>query len=125
MKDLIKAGEVNGQVVIQGTTANLTRGQIALLALMKKKVEEGGVISQDDVTDIYKTHVGKPGYWLRTDTEGWSQYLDHEPTIKEGWKYYPHSDWHFENRSKQWLRQNLGSLILKQKLVVIPIIEIE
>ena len=100
-------------VSIESSGRKLTDGQIALLALMKQKIEDGETITKAEIKDIYNTHV-------RT-TEGGRWWSD----TNNDWVYWEHSDYEVNLKSQQWFRLNLGSLILKAKLVVIPLIEIE
>ena len=40
-------------VAIESSKAKLTNGQLALLALMKKKIEANEVITRDEIKELY------------------------------------------------------------------------
>ena len=107
----------NNAAVFELGKTKLTDGQLALLVLIKKSVENKKPIEESEICELYEKHIlGTREYQASRynfDTEEWylvpSLYQDYEIKIK----------------AKQWLKLNLGALIIKAKLVVIPIIDID
>lgn len=89
----------NKAVLIEGKKIKLTNGELALMALMKKKIESNEVVMFDEIIEIYTKYVR-----LRNN----SHWIEYDET----------------NRAKQWFKVSLGNLVLKTKLVVIPVIEL-
>lgn len=96
----------------------LNDGELALLALMKKKLKTRTVVTHEDIIDIWENHVRctKKKYTL----------VDYDNTLDEyKWGYVDYQDYEILNKAKQWFYSALGRLICKQKLVVIPVIDID
>ena len=97
----------------------LTDGQLALLALMKKKIKSGKTITKQEIIDIYAFHVQRTPYQRYTI----QKYNKARQVFEYGLEDM--SDWSMEQYASQWLVQNLGRLILKEKLIAIPVKMIE
>jgi len=118
MSELI---QIKGRAVgIEQSKAKLTNGQLALLALMKRKIKANEVITKDDVKDIYVKHVQRNKHvdykFISTSKDGSSKYVTEKCVYTEAYNL---------TVSEQWFRINLGSLILKAKLIAIPVIDID
>ena len=90
----------------------LSDGELALLALMKKKIESEDVISHNDILRIYRKHI---------------QRFDKKETYiskKKGYGWRPYRVEEIDQMAKAWFKRCLGDLILKAKLVVIPVIDL-
>lgn len=89
-------------VKINTEKKKLTRGEMALLALMKKKIEDSDIIVLEEVIALYvdyvRTRKGEGGEWIGSTRD---------------------------QRAKVWFRSALGNLILKAKLIAIPVIDID
>lgn len=108
----------------------LTEGQKFLLNFIKEKCLKNEAINRDEVTRIYMhtqwglkfdaQRIKGKKYSHFCSIEKKSIYIDHIYTFDE-WKK---SGWPTpEGRAYQWFRSNLGTVVMKGKLVVIPIIE--
>lgn len=88
-------------VSIETKSIELTKGEEALLLLMKQKLESSQMIVYNEVHDLYINHV-------RTRKgEGGEHFMDTS-----------------DSRARNWFRRALGNLIIKAKLIAIPIIDI-
>jgi len=99
-----------------------TNAQSALLKKMNACIKSGKRLSYDDVRYIYLLHVVCQGdKKRRVDI-----YFDKNVVA---WKYWNRKDrpheWVIKERLLQWLRLNIGSMVLKNMLVAIPVIDID
>lgn len=96
----------------------LTVGQKKLLALMQNKISSNTPITLEDIKDTYYDAVNRNGYmnWHVWETGYRQRQISKEQFKLNCWS---------KEKSIQWFKSNLGACILKGKLLVIPIIEIE
>lgn len=117
MNDLTK--EPVKAISFSHTKKKLTDGELALLALMKKKIEQSESIRPDEVKAIYlqrvQLHAKMYDSHLRYDREN-SEWVS-------GQRDYTEDE--ITQKANQWFKSCLGNLILKEKLVVIPVIDID
>ena len=97
-------------------TTRLTDGEKALLVLIIKKVKSKNSLTIDEVSDIYQKHVAY-GRW----------YWDFSPDADLVWKNkrclgQNLSEEQLIKNTRQWFISNLGRLIIKGKLVAIPVL---
>jgi hypothetical protein len=101
---------------IENSAPKLTKGENALLKAIKKHLEEDSVLTKDECIEIYKEHVfsghQKVVSVYNIDTKKCENRLRE---VKDS-----------EHRvlALQWLRSSLGNLILKEKLLIIPVIDV-
>ena len=110
----------NKPITIAPKKTKLTPGQIALLSLMKKRIEANETISREDIFQIYRNHVQRcevkePQYkFWQTDDNG---------ERKLAWGTIQYSSNELNQYCKLWLERALGQLILQEKLIAIPVFE--
>lgn len=103
----------SNQVIISKTLkCGLTKGEHALFDLMKSKVEVNESIIIDDIIEIWTKNVQRQKTYSFHDFNGNLQ-------------VYKYGQEHIQQESKQWFKRSLGGLILKAKLVVLPVIDME
>lgn len=108
-------------VSFDGHSPRITKGQKNLLDLITSKLKEQKPITQDDISECYaKTFRNSEGKRYIYDY-GWEN-----GQYRSGarWVDYTKDHWHAKFNSHQWFKLNIGSCILKGKLVVIPVIEL-
>lgn len=101
-------------VTIENSRHHLTKGQEKLLALILDKYKKSEKILIEEVQPIYQiamTRKRNQG-WFR-DSEGKTHEWDNEYTPA-----------YLTDKATQWLLRNLGSLIKKEYLTVIPRIQL-
>jgi hypothetical protein len=108
-------------------TVKMTTGQTALLNLLKSKAESKEMISRKDIISFYIEHV-KGGDIYKS--YGSKPHPNPEYTYRVvDWDNFTLKRWsdqrNISSQALQWFRQNLGSCILKGKLLAIPVIEID
>ncbi len=94
---------------------NLTFGQKKLLKLLNDKIKSQEVIYSEDIQRLYMEVNCPDGTYKGMD------YRTGCHVTKEA-KF---GSWHIKSYSMQWFRNNLGSCILKGKLLAIPVIQID
>jgi hypothetical protein len=97
----------------------MTKGQQALYDLILDRIETGIPIELEDIQTLYVNTVCK-------DVRGGiPYYLNPWYSETNPVRSMPMSEWHIKTNATQWLSMTLGVLILKGKLTVMPIINIE
>lgn len=113
-----------------------TTPQIQLvIGLIKESIEKSKPITKDDIIDIYiqwrlttrnKLTLQKLSHTESRYNEYWKKFMDYgvyklyEVSAEEYAKSY-----HAGILARQWFKGNLASAIIRGKLLVIPVIEIE
>lgn len=122
------------QIVTQGQIERFTDGQVGLLALINDCVVKNKVCNFDDVVRVYcKTVCGtyhKEVYELEKlpGATFYSKKWLPSKKIDVYNEYKANSyEWTYRLRSrvKQWFISTIGILVLKGKLIVLPIIEVD
>ncbi len=103
----------------------LTPAQTALLKLMQEKIEAKIPIDSEDIVNIYIKEIKKKETYrqykyLYFDNKYGSIYSQTEYEIRTY-----RDDWDIKVISRQWFKLNIGSVIIKGRLLVVPIIEID
>lgn len=99
------------------TFNNLTRGQSLLMNLLKDAIEQKKPVTRDDIAECYIKSVAPSGsktMWVWDNGKYTHAFV---PLKKDSWSV--------KTKSIQWFKLNLGSCILKGKLLAIPVIEID
>lgn len=100
---------------------NLTEGQKLLLAMLKKHIEEGLPITKQDILDCYVKSVSNAdGTKTIRDwnfVHGEFVYFTKEVVYKDTYRARTYAN--------QWFKNNLAACIIKGKLLVVPVIELE
>jgi hypothetical protein len=97
---------------------NVTEGQRALLHLLHDRISNKMPITQEDIIDLYFDVCSKNGRTIRIRKGmNWNQVT----TAIEADKDHPEVRY----KARQWFMNNLGNCIIKGKLLVIPVIEID
>lgn len=93
------------------TDRKLTTGQKMLIELLSQKIKDKQPIKQRDIVDLYFKIFSKDGVWITV------------------YFYFKHdvdkNNYYAKAKALSWFKSNLGSCIIKGKLLAIPIIEIE
>lgn len=119
MVDIAKNSELN-PVNFDNSFNDLTKGQTLLLQLLVNKLETKTPITKEDIETCYIQSVSNNGikkiFTLESNGIGGYHYRNIDTDLK--------THWATKSKSLQWFKMNLGSCILKGKLLVIPVIEI-
>jgi|SRR5215217_2306675 len=113
------------QIQTYGQMAKLTRGQHVLLKTITHKVFNKQSMTWDDIVDAYCKGV-RDMYTGGNYRETTRMYEYNEVLIKDEYKKQSVC-WTYTLRGliKQWFLLTIGALVIKNQLVVIPLIEIE
>ena len=117
MTDVIKSSELSAASFID-IKDNLSYGQRNLLQLLKEKISSNTAITKSDIIDCYIKSCSKDGKTIR---------YRYNLSQKYGsivCRYFTKEDKEILRFAKSWFQNNLGACILKGKLLVIPIIDI-
>jgi hypothetical protein len=115
------------QVATTGQLVKFTKGQKGLLNTLKLCVESKKTLSWDIIVNCYYENVRK----TFDDYEYVGQFNDRH---RQSYTYdvldsYKKQDFHWtyqvRGRVKQWLLSTIGILVLKNQLLILPIINIE
>lgn len=116
MEEIIKLTQ-SSPVSFDKGFIGLTYGQRVLLEMLTRHLSEQKAITRENIEDCWIKAVaptdGNKKMWIYTDN-GYEHKLVH---LK--------SHYDTQSRALQWFKLNIGSVILKGKLLVIPVIEIE
>lgn len=93
----------------------MTRGQQALLVLLLQRIRDERPVTTQDVVGFYQYHVQRDS---RRET---FEFRDGEPKTV----FVPLDSEELKSRALDWLRRNLGALVVKGFLKVVPRFEIE
>lgn len=121
-------------IVIQNTTQavsfsgikdRLTLGQKNLIKLFVEKLKAQQPITKFDITKCYIDSL-----YPQRHVRKWNNYSDYDSVLKQwsGGYYIDVADEnkeHWQMAAMQWFKLNIGSCIIKGKIIAIPIIEIE
>jgi hypothetical protein len=117
-------------IVMTGQLPRLTKGQSALLKLIRECVYKTTPLSFDLIVDVYYYNVRKTFSlgegWHRTDPNDYrsgrySEYIKYD--ILECWKKQEKL-YYFRSQVRQWFMSNIGILVIKNQLVIIPTIDL-
>lgn len=102
----------------------LTPAQTEMLKLLKKCIEEKKILNRDVVLDFYIKHIKKSESYTLTHRWDWIDggYIRIKivPELHL-WK----EEYMIGYHAKTWFQRNLGAVIMKGKLLVIPIINLD
>ena len=109
----------NSIVPFEAPNIKLTEAQIQLLIFLKERIKSNLPINKDDILEFYLKYVKKK--------EG-------ENEAKQKWNgtewYYVtvyttfRSKWNIKTQAINWFKNNLGAVIIKGKILIIPTIEL-
>ncbi len=107
------------QLITQNQLVTLSKPQNGLLSLIIDAINNKNAITMHDIVDCYCKYI-RCNYYDPWDAES-KEYM-----IKEEFKKHSHV-WTYRLRSliKSWFVNTIGTLVLKGKLMVLPIIKIE
>lgn len=89
--------------------------------LLTKSIQECRPISRADIINTYADYIEKRcGYHYAEVWKGVGQGYKKEKITRDEFIML----WHIKSKSTQWFKTNLGSAILRGKLLVLPIIEL-
>lgn len=111
----MKIEKATGNAVQLMDMPGLTKGQKQLYKLICNCLKSGKEITKDDVVHIYENYVMQS-----------SQYHDYHFVNGER-EYFvcDKPEWHIKTQSMVWLFRNIGSLVLKGYLTVLPKFDFE
>ncbi len=104
--------------------AKLTIGQTNLLSLLIQSIKKNNIIKKNDISLLYCTSLSKDGQTIQ---------VKYFAGTKKGIEVYKYKTLPFaeaiqtayiRNNSIQWFKNNLGTCIIKGKILAIPVIEI-
>ncbi len=113
--ELITIGQPGG-LTIRSSYNPLTRGQEELLKYMGECIKKKKPMEIYDIAEIYRKYVVKVEHNGRYIYGAYVDWNSREIKLYKAGQ--------LEWSCKAWFRMNLGSLILKEKLIVIPVINI-
>jgi len=100
---------------------NITKAQRLILDLLHNKISENKPITRDEINSLYLQCTSNDGYkyfWRQGEVSpGVMKYGNFKTHIS---RINPD---HVRTQARQWFAINLGSCILKGKILAIPIIE--
>lgn len=105
---------------------NLTSAQKALLKLLQTKLTKKEVITKEDILTLYLLEVKgsetyrKYGTKPHPNPEYTHRITDYDNYTTHKWREV----YGIQNTAVNWFKNNLGSCIIKGKLLVIPVIEL-
>lgn len=121
-------------VSFEAQKPKITSSNKHILNLLKISLETKRVICREDIYNVYiDWRFGKGAlvpFWQSEFKWVYVDYLQRQEWRDQGKKVYlPRMEW-IEKRNYKacaiaWFKNNLGAVILKGKLIVLPIIEIE
>lgn len=130
------AKSINGGLAIDttGQLPSLTKAQKALLVLIRNCVEQQKPLSVDDMILLYYNNIRKTisigmDWYYPKDENGnskysYGRYARYETKdILECWKA-GEEIWRFRTTIRHWFVSNIGILVIKNQLVVVPTIEL-
>lgn len=125
---LQKINEINGlQIVGNNQLVKISKSQFAILNLINKCVEDKAPLTMDMIVKTYTSAV-KSIYSKPVSAWQGDRYTYSHSEKYDIYACYKRDDymWRYTLRPniKTWFTNNLGILIIKNKLIVIPIIEI-
>lgn len=107
----------------ESPSIRLTPQQSQLLIFLKDKVHSNSQITRDDILDFYLKNVKK--------SSGYKKHLQRYNHALGIWEYTGETEirlwkneWNIKIQAIQWFKNNLGSVILKGKILILPVIEI-
>lgn len=98
----------------------LSKSELAIYELMTKRISEKQPITTDDIMDTYFDTISVDNKILIRWNLGSYMYGG-----KTGHAYLERGDSRLKQKALTWFKQNLAGCIIKGKLLVIPIIEID
>lgn len=117
-------------IVTTGQLPKLTKGQFALLKVIRECVYKTTPLSFDLIVEVYYYNVRKSFSlgegWHRTNPDDWNsgrytEYVKYD--ILECWKKQDKL-YYFKNSIRTWFVSNIGILVIKNQLVIIPTIDL-
>lgn len=113
------------QIQTYGGLTKLTTGQASLLKTITQAISNNRSLTWDDIVNAYCKGVRRKytgGYYR----EGIKNYLYEDIDIKQEYEKLS-SCWVYSLRPliKQWFLTTIGTLVIKNQLAVIPLIEIQ
>lgn len=103
----------------------LTDAQKMLLKLLIKKASKNEMISREEMVDFYIKHIKKSetfivqGRWETDWDTGKSVYRYYLTPVTKRWR----DEYNFNVQAYQWFKNNLGSVIMKGKVLIVPVFE--
>lgn len=114
---------------------SLTKGQKALLFLIRSRVEGGKALDFESILMVYYNNVRKTfsrgiGWTYTRNEDGsptygsgrYAEYIQFD--ILECWKKQEYL-FEFKPQVRQWFVSNIGILVIKNQLVIVPTIDLE
>lgn len=106
----------------ENPNVGLTKEQGKLLELLKERVHSNTPITRDCILDFYLQNVKK--------SEGYKRHLQKYNHAMQRWEYTGETEvrlwkneYNIKSQAVQWFKNNLGAVIIKGKILIIPIIE--
>lgn len=105
----------------------LTKAQKSLLSLITDAIQNNEVLTFEKIVKFYRDNVRKTYSvgvgWYYPEGSRYGRYKEYEEF--DFYDSFLKGDLKYGNRNavRYWFTQNIGSLVLKNKLMVIPVIE--
>lgn len=113
-----------------GQVPSLSKGQKALLQIIRDCVEEKRLLTFDLIVNVYyenvrkKFSIGEGWYYAVPGDHRTGRYsVYQEYDILECWKKQDKL-WYFRALIRQWFVSNIGILVIKNQLVIVPTIDL-
>lgn len=103
-------------VPFDGSLSSLTVGQRNLLALLSEHLKNGQPITRDDIAECYIKSIAPNGKRTWVYKDGRYQHVH---------VFFKKDMWSVRTKSIMWFKQNLGSCIIKGKILAIPVIDVK
>lgn len=109
-------------MVLETTRNTLTPSQQAIMELLTKSINEKRPVSREAIVDAYTTTLHPSGETtIRYETYNWEQ-RKYEKVAK---KVVVKEDWRTAQKAISWFKNNLATCIIKGRILILPVIEIE
>jgi hypothetical protein len=109
-----------------GQIPKFTRGQSALLKLIRECIERKQPLTFDLIVLTYYNNIRKQfskRHYIGSDEYGHSRYSYSDHDILESWREQKDL-WYFKALIRQWFISTIGILVIKNQLVIIPTIDL-
>jgi len=109
-----------------GQIPKFTKGQSSLLKLIRECIDKKQPLTFDLIVWTYYDNVRKQftkRHYAGQDAHGHSTYSYSHHDILESWREQKDL-WYFKALIRQWFISNIGILVIKNQLVIIPTIDL-
>lgn len=102
----------------------LTREQRKLLELLKEKIHSNLPITRNDILEFYITNIKKSPTYKNYARKWDAQYRGYSTDFNDYDIRFWKDKYGIMTLALQWFKNNLGAVIIKGKVLIIPVIEL-